>query len=118
MSSSSLHQLRGDLMARFPERKDVIEGALAAVLAGEHVLLLGPPGTAKSALVRAIAQAFGGVYFERLVTKFSTPEELLGPISLKALEQDRFTRITQGKLPNAEFAFVDEIFKCNSALLN
>ncbi|HTU02008.1 MAG TPA: AAA family ATPase, partial [Candidatus Sulfotelmatobacter sp.] len=66
-----LQQLRSDLAARFPERREVIDGALSAVLAGEHVLLLGPPGTAKSALVRAIAQAFGGRYFERLLTKFS-----------------------------------------------
>jgi MoxR-like ATPase len=103
MPTSAFQQLRSDLTARFPERKDVIEGALAAVLAGEHVLLLGPPGTAKSALARAIAQAFGGVYFERLLTKFSTPEELFGAISLKALEQDRFAR---------------EVFKANSAILN
>jgi MoxR-like ATPase len=82
------------------------------------VLLLGPPGTAKSALARAIAQAFSGIYFERLLTKFSTPEELFGPVSLKALEQDRFARVVQGKLPEAEFAFVDEIFKANSAILN
>ncbi|HYD51665.1 MAG TPA: AAA family ATPase [Gemmatimonadaceae bacterium] len=113
-----LHQLRAQLVTRFPERKDVIEGALAAVLAGEHVLLLGPPGTAKSALARAIAQAFGGTYFERLLTKFSTPEELFGAISLKALEQDRFARVVTGKLPEAEFAFVDEVFKANSAILN
>jgi MoxR-like ATPase len=72
-----INQLRADLMAQFPERKDVIDGSLAAVLAGEHVLLIGPPGTAKSALVRCIAQLFGGSYFERLLTKFSTPEELL-----------------------------------------
>ena len=112
------HHLRADLMAHFPERKDVIDGAFAAVLAGEHVLLLGPPGTAKSALVRAIAQAFSGSYFERLLTKFSTPDEIFGPVSLRALEQDRFARVTGGKLPEAEFAFVDEIFKANSAILN
>lgn len=110
--------LRKELMARFPERQAIIDGSLCAVLAGEHVLFLGPPGTAKSALVRCVAQGFGGSYFERLVTKFSTPEELFGPISLKALEADRFSRITTGKLPEAEFAFVDEIFKSNSALLN
>ncbi len=112
------HILHTNLTARFPERKDVIAVAMAAVLAGEHVLLLGPPGTAKSALARAIAQAFGGSYFERLLTKFSTPEELFGAISLKALEQDRFARVVTGKLPEAEFAFIDEIFKANSAILN
>lgn len=110
--------LRSELIAAFPERKDVIDGALAAVLAGEHVILIGPPGTAKSALARSIAQAFGGTYFERLMTKYSQPDELFGPVSLKALEQDRFVRVTKGKLPEAEFAFVDEVFKSSSAVLN
>jgi MoxR-like ATPase len=118
MTSHIIMQLRSNLSTNFPERRDVIDGALAAVLAGEHVLFLGPPGTAKSALARAIAQAFGGAYFERLLTKFSTPEELFGAISLKALEQDRFARVVTGKLPEADFAFVDEIFKANSAILN
>jgi MoxR-like ATPase len=111
-------QLRADLMAHFPERKEVIEGALCAVLAAEHVLLIGPPGTAKSALVRALATSFGGRYWEWLLTKHSTPDEIHGSISLKALEEDRFCRVTKGKLPEAEFAFVDEIFKANSAILN
>jgi MoxR-like ATPase len=102
---SQLQQLRTDLASKFPERREAIEGALAAVLAGEHALFLGPPGTGKSSLVRAIAQAFGGRYFERLLTKFATPEELFGPISLKALEQDRYPRITTDKLPEADFAF-------------
>ena len=115
---TQLQSLRQDLAAAFPERREVIDGILCAVLAGEHVLLLGPPGTAKSALTRAIAQAFGGRYFERLLTKFSTPEELFGSISLKALEQDRYARVTTDKLPEAEFAFIDETFKANSAILN
>jgi MoxR-like ATPase len=65
-----------------------------------------------------VAQAFGGSYFERLLTKFSTPEELFGPISLKALEQDRFSRVIAGKLPDVQFGFIDEVFKANSAILN
>jgi len=113
-----LQQFRQDLTARFPERREVIDGSLYALLAGEHVLLLGPPGTAKSALVRVIAQAFGGTYFERLLTKFSPPEELFGPISLKALEQDRYARVTTDQLPEAHFAIVDEFFKANSSILN
>src|SRR6476620_7309453 len=117
-SLPAIQALRNSLVSRFPERETVIDGTLCAVLASEHVLLLGPPGTAKSALARAIAQAFSGEYFERLLTKFSTPEELFGPISLKALERDEFSRVISGKLPEAEFAFVDEIFKANSAILN
>jgi MoxR-like ATPase len=113
-----LQHLRQDLAARFPERRAVIDGALSAILSAENVLLLGPPGSAKSAIVRAIAQAFGGRYFERLLTKYATPDELFGPISLKALEQDRYTRVVTDKLPEAEFAFVDEVFRGNSAILN
>jgi MoxR-like ATPase len=115
---AALQALRADLVSRFPERDTVVDGALCALLAGEHVLLLGPPGTAKSALVRALAQSVRGRYFEQLLTKFSTPEELFGPISLKALENDAFTRVVAGKLPEAEVAFVDEVFKANSAILN
>jgi MoxR-like ATPase len=115
---TSLRQLRNDLGVIFLERREVIDGALCAILAGEHVLLLGPPGTGKSAIVRAIAQAFTATYFERLLTKFTTPEELFGPFSLSALEQDRYARVTTGKLPEAQFAFTDEIWKANSAILN
>jgi MoxR-like ATPase len=116
--AAEIQQLRQNLEQSFPERREVIAGALCAVLAKEHIWLLGPPGTAKSALVRAIAQAFGGQYFERLLTKFSTLDELFGPISLKALEQDRYQRVTTDKLPEAEFVFIDEIGKASSAILN
>src|SRR5689334_616892 len=110
-------KLQAELCSAFPERKDVIAGSLAAILAGEHLMLIGPPGTGKSLMVRTIARAFGGTYFEHLLTRHSVPEDLFGPISLTALAQDRFVRVTKSKLPDAEFVFLDEIWKSNSAVL-
>lgn len=100
------------------EREQEVRLMLLAALCGEHLLLLGPPGTAKSELARRLTTLCHGKYFERLLTRFSVPEELFGPLSMRGLENDQYVRQTDGYLPTAEVAFIDEIFKANSAILN
>jgi len=82
------------------------------------VLFLGPPGTAKSLLSKSVCEAIDGYFFYYLLTRFTTPEEVFGPLSLKALQRDDFRRRTEGYLPTAHIAFLDEIFKSNSSILN
>ena len=117
--SGRLRELFAALEYALVERRRQVRLALLVALAGEHTLLIGPPGTAKSELARRLHLAFKDAqYFERLLTRFSVPEELFGPLSISALEQDRYERQTAGYLPQASIAFIDEVFKANSAILN
>ena len=114
-----LRELRDTLVTGLVERDLPIRLALIAALAGEHLLLVGPPGTAKSLVARRLNLAFTkSNYFERLLTRFTVPEELFGPLSIKGLEEDRYERLTAAYMPTASIAFLDEIFKANSAILN
>lgn len=116
---AKLIALRDDISTNLLEREVATEAALLALLTGEHILLLGTPGTAKSLLARSICERIECAdYFETLLTRFSTPEEVFGPLSLSALEQDRYERVTTGTLVEAHVGFIDEIFKANSAILN
>lgn len=111
--------LRQELQDEFFELDTEIDLLLSALVAGGHVFLGGPPGTAKSALVRKVTGAIQGAdLFRILLTKFTLPEELFGVNSLEGIKEGTFERITYGMLPEAHIAFVDEVFKASSAILN
>ncbi len=106
------------LRTRYIHREREIRGLVLAVLSNENVLIIGPPGTAKSAIVEDFACLFDATYFSHLLTKFSVPEELFGPVSYSSLKKDIFRHVPDGMLQEAQIAFIDEIFKANSGVLN
>ncbi len=106
------------LNSSFLDKQEIIRLLLVSVIAGEHMLLVGPPGTAKSAIVRMFTRLVDGKYFEYLLTRFTEPNELFGPVDIKQFREGNYTRRTERMLVEAEIVFLDEIFKSNSAILN
>lgn len=100
------------------DRRALVELIALAAIAGEHVLVIGPPGTAKSEAVRRIASSLGGKYFEYLLGRFTEPSEIFGPVSLKRLKDGVVETETAGMLPEADIAFLDEVFLGSTAILN
>lgn len=117
-AAHALRQAIHDATRGLIERDVLAELVLLAAVASEHVLVVGPPGTGKSAVVRRVAQALGGQYFEYLLGRFTEPSELFGPVDLRKLRDGTVETVTTGMLPEAEVAFLDEIFLGSTAVLN
>ena len=113
-----LQRVARKLEGTFLGKSEAIRLMMIAVVAGEHMVLIGPPGTAKSALVRLFSKLVNARYFEYLLTRFTEPNELFGPIDIQKFREGEYHRRMEGMLPQAEIAFLDEVFKANSAILN
>jgi len=114
-----ISKLLEELTADMYERNQTMAIALLGAITGNNTFLLGPPGTAKSLISRRLTAAFESPkYFEYLMNRFSTPEEIFGPVSIKELKEDRYIRQIDDYLPTADFAFLDEIWKSSPAILN
>lgn len=116
--TGKLRQVGRALEQTFLGKSEVIRLLLISAIAGEHMVLVGPPGTAKSALVRMFARLVQARHFEYLLTRFTEPNEIFGPIDIQAFREGHYRRRMEGMLPEAEIVFLDEVFKANSAILN
>lgn len=106
------------LEAQFLGKEEIVRLLFVSAIAGEHLVMVGPPGTAKSALLRSFAQVIEAKYFDYLLTRFTEPNEIFGPVDIQSFRQGTYRRRVEGMLPEAEVVFLDEIFKANSAILN
>ncbi|MGD6756959.1 AAA family ATPase [Streptomyces sp. BH105] len=118
-TAGRLRAVCGELSERFYERADVVRTLMTALLAGQHSLVLGPPGTAKSELARELTGRIeGAAYWEILLSKFTAPTRMFGPIDVAALARGEYRQVYDGRATTAHIAFIDEIFKCSTAALN
>ncbi len=118
MLKEKLAELKYRLAERFVQREAEITAILAGLLSGEPTILVGEVGTAKTALIESLAGMIDAKYFYYLLTRFTEPDEILGVLDINALREGRYVRRTEGKLPQAEIVFLDEIFKASSAIRN
>lgn len=100
------------------DREQLVDLIALSAIAGEHLLVLGPPGTAKSEAVRRVSRTLNGKYFEYLLGRFTEPSEVFGPVDLRKLKEGVVETQTAGMLPEAEIAFLDEVFLGSTAILN
>lgn len=113
-----LRQVARVMEDTFVGKSEIVRLMLVSAVAREHMLLVGPPGTAKSALVRLFSRLVQAKHFEYLLTRFTEPNEIFGPIDIQAFRDGHYRRRMEGMLPEAEIVFLDEVFKANSAILN
>lgn len=117
-ASAAFQDVARQMGAQFLDKQEIIRLMVVSAIAGEHMVIVGPPGTAKSAMIDMFARLIDAKYFEYLLTRFTEPNELFGPVDIAAFREGRYTRRVENMLPTAEVVFLDEIFKSNSAILN
>lgn len=116
--SNPLKAIGNAVAKNVKERESVVRGFQLAVLTKQNILMIGKPGLGKSMIAREFCGAFQGNYYEILLDKQTTKDEVVGGISPEKLMQGKFERDTEGTILTAHIAFLDEVFKCNSSTLN
>ncbi len=112
------HEVLDPLKHTFVGKDEIIDVMGLCLAAGENLFLLGPPGTAKTALVHEMGQRLHGHFFEYLLTRFTEPNEIFGPFDIRRLREGDLVTNTEGMLPEASLVFLDELLNANSAILN